>query len=289
MDAQDMDVTSEQIAGSSAEAGSTFTSGTVIRTPGSGWHGVGYGVDIGSLASSGTVPIPAPSLGALFKRKTKKPTKKPSRGKLLLSFGSAFDDDDNDDDGISYYGGKGGGGLSHPNDSRAPSALEKLAREKHGPEPNAFGFVFVHLLETEQHSVYEGPKVPATFTGSHKPPSSRWDSVPATGSQSICGHETANRTLVTAVDRAKLRIVDDNTTMAASKQEVLLDAAVARAALEKGFMPFVDDMRKQQRYKEFLKSAAGGDAVVAGSRNQNESTRETNEFARTAHVFQPNT
>ncbi|KAJ1800287.1 hypothetical protein LPJ59_001210 [Coemansia sp. RSA 2399] len=211
--------------------------------------------------------------------------KKPSRGKLLLSFGSAFDDDDES----FSYGGKGGF-PSNSNDSHAPSALERLASEKqHGPEPNALGFVFVHLLETEQHSVYEGPKVPPTFTGSHKPPSSRWDSVPATGSQSVCGHGRASRTLVTAVDRAKLRIVDDNTTIVSKQEAFLLDAAVARAALERGFMPFVDDMRKQQRYKEFLQSAADGDIVATGSRNQNESTRETKEFARMAHAFQPNT
>ncbi|KAJ2556435.1 hypothetical protein EV175_002006 [Coemansia sp. RSA 1933] len=193
------------------------------------WHGIGYGVDIGSLTLDYTVPgASLPSLGMLFKRKTQKHKKKPKGNKLLLSFGSALDDDD--DDEIAHYGSKSSAQQQQkqPNHSGSSntcggglSALERLAYEKNGAEPQVFGFVLVHQLGSEQSCVFDGPKVPATFTGLHKPSCSRWDTVPATGSQSQqlhLGKDTTSR-LVTAIDRARLGIVDEKHLTSGAKQE----------------------------------------------------------------------
>ncbi|KAJ1662092.1 hypothetical protein EV178_006173 [Coemansia sp. RSA 1646] len=310
MDAQDMAddalIAGDQTAGPSTGDGGPFTSSAIDRAPGSVWHGVGYGIDIASLAISDTAngPTPLPTFGTLFKRKIPQPkkNKKPAKNKRLLSFVSVFDDEDDDEESGYHYGSTKGGLLSKPNDTHVLTALEKLAKEKGKPEPaethGVFGFVFVHLLETEQHCVYEGPKVPATFTGPHKPSRSRWDTVPATGSQSQLpnghGNKEPRKALVTAVDRAKLRIVDDSAAAIATQQDQMafLDANVAKAALENGFMPFVGEPQKQQRYKEFLKATvavASQDVLTAGSITPTGSSKETKEFARIAQAFQPNT
>ncbi|KAJ2525223.1 hypothetical protein GGI11_000194 [Coemansia sp. RSA 2049] len=168
---------------------------------------------------------------------------KSKKKRNVLSFSAAFDDDDDepdidDDDGATRTqhtsrsrssASSGGMLLPTPNDSRTPSALEALASSSRiRPEPGpvakhrVFGmFVLSGLLDSEaaagRANTHGGPSVPAGFTGQHRPLQSRWDAVPAAGSQSQLHRHTDPQSkdksegalLVTAADRAKLRIVDD--------------------------------------------------------------------------------
>ncbi|KAJ1824106.1 hypothetical protein GGH91_000233 [Coemansia sp. RSA 2671] len=275
-------------------------------------HGVGYGVAAGDLpadvgedqSSDGSAALPA--LGTLFKRRDKKLTESSSvkdtgRVKKLrqqqaksekqrLSFGV----DDDDSDGAD-------GGFVATSTRKPKSALDvlvanttKLTRATpfkkgaargsdlcHDGRPPLLGFVLVSLGEPEFRH-YEGPAVPESFTGVRSVSKSRWDSVPAVGSQSKLGCEAGR--LVTAHDRAKLGILD-SPTPAAQPQ---VDVETANAALA-GFIPYESDPAKRSRYLEHLAACASSEKDGTTSRPATLSAAEASEFARMAQVFKPNT
>ncbi|KAJ2493668.1 hypothetical protein IWW37_000299 [Coemansia sp. RSA 2050] len=279
-------------------------------------HGVGYGVAASDLpadngenqSSDGSAALPA--LGTLFKRCEKKLTKAGSvkdtaRAKKLrqqqaksekqrLSFGIGDDDDDDDDDD------SGNGGVVATSTRKPKSALDVLVANtfkptrvvpfKKGAERGSaychdgrqplIGFVLMSSGEPEFRH-YEGPTVPDSFTGVYSVPRTRWDSVPAVGSQSKLSCEAGK--LVTAHDRAKLGIVDS--LIPAARPQV--DIETARAALA-GFIPYESDPAKQSRYLEYLTACASSDKDDMTSRATALSTAEAPEFARMAQVFKPN-
>ncbi|KAJ1726853.1 hypothetical protein LPJ61_004917 [Coemansia biformis] len=236
-----------------------------------------------------------------------------------LSFG-VFDDDDDDDADYNSGGGYIAGRSTAPSKSVGselgdsdppPSQLARLASEAparpaarqalmpgithcHDDRPPLPGFTLFAPIEPAT-GPYEGPSVPSTFTGIRRPAASRWDAVPATGSESRLGDRggggsRSRPTLVTANDRAQLGIME-----AARKppppppprgqqvSQAIVDTETARAALE-GFMPYSSDPARQARYRRYLEQCAAGsglDGVVSAD--------EEAEFSHMARIFKPNT
>ncbi|KAJ2659188.1 hypothetical protein IWW48_003624 [Coemansia sp. RSA 1200] len=245
--------------------------------------------------------LPKPSKAAPARTTAdKNNNKKKKRKRNVLSFSAAFGDDDDeldndkdDDTSKTHYTNinrsstsTGCRFLPGPNDSQAPSALEALASSSSSSirlEPGldtkrrVFGmFVLSGLLESEttagSTNTHGGPSVPAGFTGQHRPLQSRWDAVPATGSQSqlhrYTGPESKDKKgggsalLVTAADRAKLRIVDDD--------------FVERGGSSSGHA--VPDTASSQ---------ASSFSALAGRKDNNDGARETS--GKTVQTTHPNT
>ncbi|KAJ2860557.1 hypothetical protein GGH94_005436 [Coemansia aciculifera] len=274
-------------------------------------HGVGYGFAASDLPAD-TSEEPSldesaalPALGTLFKKRDKKLTDASSAkgadtvkklrqqqaksDKQRLSFGVDDDDGESVDGDIVTTGAR-----------KPKSALDMLVantvkplrtapfkkRPEHrsgfchdGRQPLS-GFVLVSPSESEFRH-YEGPVVPESFIGVHSSLKSRWDSVPAVGSQSKLSRESGK--LVTADDRARLGIVD--TPIPAIQP--LINSETARAALA-GFKPYESDPAKQARYLEYLMLCASSDNDGARSSATTLSAAEAPEFARMAQVFKPN-
>ncbi|KAJ2485987.1 hypothetical protein EV174_001401 [Coemansia sp. RSA 2320] len=294
----------------------------VACAPKTTMHGVGYGLEAGDLPANvddeGSLVEPTlPALGALFKRSTTKPTtvalpsssietakakrKAAKTEKLKLS----FDDDDDDDDDVSA----GGALYRHSRDSE--SALATLARKPtkmasltlpssiaahsadfcHDGRPPIDGFVLARSTEPEFRH-YDGPVVPESFTGARSSSQSRWDSVPAVGSQSrISSH--GDSLLVTANDRALLGIMETPGTAGQTLQPPQhIDTETAKAALAGRFEPYESDPAKQTRYVAFLEACASSSHnkllhQEAGSACA--ATAEAIEFAKMAQVFRLST
>ncbi|KAJ2029913.1 hypothetical protein GGI03_000303 [Coemansia sp. RSA 2337] len=268
-------------------------------------HGIGYGIAASDLPVATNEELSLdesnalPALGTLFKKRDKKLTdgvkdtgtvsklrrQQAKSNKQRLSFG--VDDDDTVNGDIVTTGTR-----------MSKSALDMLVANTvkpirtmpfnkvpergsdfcHDGRQPLSGFVLVSPSESA-FRYYEGPVVPESFTGVHSNSRSRWDSVPAVGSQSKLGREAGK--LVTADDRAKLGIVD--TPIPAIQH--LIDSETARAALA-GFKPYESDPEKQARYLEYLTICANSDKGSALSATTL-SAAEAPEFARMAQVFKP--
>ncbi|KAJ2715299.1 hypothetical protein H4R19_001282, partial [Coemansia spiralis] len=287
------------------------------------WHGVGYGVDMSMLPVDADEPDDGPALpmfGALFKRKhtSAKPAigtvpgrakqKKTQVDKQRLSFGMAEDGGDDDD------GSDGGSGSAYtgviraaPRGSIPPqSQLRRLAlgapalaparqateaavrSQCHDGRPPLPGFTLFAPVEPTSYA-NAALSVPSTFTGLRKQPVSRWDAVPATGSESQLTARGAGSsgssvpTLVTANDRARLGIMDAPRELPKQhKQRAAVDPEAAKAALA-GFMPYSADAAKQARYRVYLERCAAGSNVETAV-----SADEATEFSHMARIFKPN-
>ncbi|KAJ2610891.1 hypothetical protein H4S08_003416 [Coemansia sp. RSA 1365] len=163
----------------------------------------------------------------------KKKKSKRSVDKLRLSFGTLDDDDDIDE----YTAGKGNMNYAASDRNKGESHLKRLvsgldvrsnvnATQKHTVLP-ALGTIKTHcndgklplpgfiLIHNDEPTgiQYAAPIVPAKFTGIHKSSISRWDSVPALGSESRIGaskdSSSLSNRLLTAADRARLGIMEN--------------------------------------------------------------------------------
>ncbi|KAJ2779970.1 hypothetical protein H4R18_003716 [Coemansia javaensis] len=263
--------------------------------PWRGLHGVGYGVDLSTLAAepearAGGGAAPA----VLFRRKPaataaaskKGPKKQVDRQRL--SFGMPDDDDDDDGDGALWPAAPQ---LRHvaPGLPAVPEARTAMAAGRaqcHDGRAPLAGFRLSEPIEPAvgQHS---GPAVPSTYTGVRRAAASRWDSVPATGSESrlTAGADGGRPRLVTARDRARLGIMEPAPERAGVMEPARaqpaagVSADVARAALG-GFMPYEADPERQARYRRYLEQCAGGGQCAGGA--------EAAEFAQMARIFRPN-
>ncbi|KAI9500902.1 hypothetical protein BX070DRAFT_254606 [Coemansia spiralis] len=289
-------------------------------------HGIGYGINIGSLEGAENSGIGShssgflPTLGALFKskskkaenldsvdlvkkEKTKKQREKSARSKYLLSFDASDDEGDIYGDGASGNARQNSVLSSSKQPATSKSSLERLVEEDSSKNSVRNAFKMVPLSTSDARLCYDGKRplsgfelaypadteachydsldVPADFSWIRHVRKSRWDAVPASGSQSQL--QLSEAKLITAKDRAKLGIIEDPSFKQCTQSA--LDPDIAKAALE-GFMPFSDDPTKQQRYKNFLQAAA----FVTNNSPVNHvlDTRETQEFAQMAHVFRPN-
>ncbi|KAJ2790062.1 hypothetical protein H4R21_006593, partial [Coemansia helicoidea] len=259
-----------------------------------------------------------PLFGALFRRKRASPAdgagpaagttpehaqkkKKRLADTQRLSFGAA-DDDDSDDDGSAHAGAArpASKGAVPPRSqlhrlamsaaaeapARQPSATARM--RCHDSRPPLPGFVLLAPVEPASHAS-AGLSVPSTFTGVRRRPASRWDAVPASGSQSrLAAHGTSGAgsggpALVTANDRAQLGVMDaPQKQPAPPAPHAAVDPKAAQAALG-GFMPYATDAAKQARYRAYLEQCAARGSVDAAA-----SASEADEFSQMARMFKPN-
>ncbi|KAJ2080087.1 hypothetical protein H4R24_001374 [Coemansia sp. RSA 988] len=265
-----------------------------------GFHGIGYGMDP-SLLLACAHDNPNDSKAKVDSKDSKRKKKRQSTqkvDKLRLSFGTLEEDDDIDD----YYTGKGDRSYIASDKNKGQSQLRRLVgspdtrsyvntTQKTTPgntlrtlqtycndgRPPLSGFILAHNVEPARER-YSVPVVPATFTGIHELSTSRWDAVPASGSESRLGtfkdSSFSNSRLLTAEDRARLGImenpVDSGCAQLPQKSAHLdkrgagnavtmtnMDSATAQAQYQQPYPERTLHIQSDKRIKQHL-TAAGG-------------------------------